>query len=229
MAAVLTVGDNAALSHVSAALLWRIWRGSAALSHVLTPDRRRSQPGLCIHHARELSARDVTRRDGIPVTTVPRTLVDLSDVLDAQRLANVIHEAAFHGRFDLEGTRGAMARAHGRRKLGVLEQALTVHLNGGAGTRSGLEDRFLAAIRAHGLPAPLVNTRIAGIEVDFHWPDRRLCVEIDGPGHERPRTRDQDRGRERRLHAAGQRVLRVTEEDVVAETAIARVRTGLDG
>lgn len=235
MAAVLTAGEHAALSHLSAALLWRIWRGSTRLSHVVTPNQRRSQPGLRIHRGRRLDPRDVTSHRGIPVTTVARTLVDLTDVLDAPRLANVIHEAAFRRRFDVESTRAAMVRAHGRRELGVLNEALSAHAGGSAGTRSGLEDRFLALVRAAGLPEPLVNVGIETgerrIEVDFHWPDRRLCVEIDGPGHKRPRTRHDDRVRDRLLGGAGQTVLRFTDDEVEErpDQVIARLRAQLAG
>jgi very-short-patch-repair endonuclease len=235
MAAVLWAGTRAALSHLNAAVLWRMWRGAAGTIDVVVPQGRRNRPGLRAHESRNLDPRDVTRVRGIPVTTVARTLVDLGAVLHPHQLANVIHEAAFRGRFDLAATNGAMERAHGHHGLGVLAAALTLHAGGGAGTRSALEDRFLVLIRANGLPEPLVNTKVqAGerqIEVDFHWPDRRLCVEMDGPGHGRPRTREEDRLRDRRLEAAGQRVLRLT-ADAVRERpadAIARVRARLDG
>ena len=64
----------------------------------------------------------MTVRDGIPVTTVPRTLVDLSDVLTAHQLANVIHEAAFRKLFDERAVHAAIHRANGRHNLHVLEQ-----------------------------------------------------------------------------------------------------------
>ena len=218
MAAVLWAGEGAALSHLNAAVLWRVWRGAARAIDVITPRGRRGAPGVRAHRCRNLDPRDVTRVFGIAVTTVARTLVDLGDVLDAHRLANVVHEAAFRGHFDPAGTRDAMARARGHHGLGVLEQALAAHAGGSAGTRSNLEDRFLTLTRAHGLSEPLVNTKIQvegrRIEVDFHWPDRRCCVEIDGPGHERPRTREEDRVRDRSLEAAGYEVLRFNADDL---------------
>jgi hypothetical protein len=159
-----------------------------------------------------------------------RTLVDLADLVDAPRLANVIHEAAFRDLFDLGAAREAMARAPGRR-LRVLERALEMHLRGSAGTRSGLEDRFLAAILDAGLPEPVVNARVAGIEVDFHWPECGLCVEVDGPAHARPRARAQDARRDAALRAAGRTVVRVTAAELEAgpELALARVRAAVDG
>ncbi len=218
MAAVLAAGEHAALSHLCAATLWRVWRRGTNGIDVVTPDRRRSRPGVRIHGSRILDPTDVTKREGIPVTTVPRTLVDLADVMTAERLANVIHEAAFRNVFDARATREAINRAHGRRGTSVLARALAAHESGSAGTRSSLEDRFLALVRQARLPEPQVNVHVpAGgqeIEVDFHWPDRRLCVEIDGPGHGRPRTQHEDRARDEALHRAGHRVVRLREEDL---------------
>jgi hypothetical protein len=216
MAAVLAAGDEAALSHLAAAKLWEIWRRKVRGIDVVAPTRRRDRPGVRMHWARRLDRRDVTVHDGIPVTTVARTLVDLSSVLTAAQLANVIHEAAFRNRFDLAATHRAMARAAGRHTLDVLVAAFDAHAAGSAGTRSGLEDRYLAQVTGAGLPDPLVNTKVAGIEVDFHWPGRRLCVEIDGPGHARPRTREEDRARDAALRAAGHDVIRLTGEDLAA-------------
>ena len=130
-------------------------------------------------------------------------------MLTAEQLANVIHEAAFRNRFDLEATRAAMQRANGRRHLAVLDAAVSAHLGGSAGTRSDNEDRFLSMIRAAGSPEPVVNETIGELEVDFHWPDDKLVVEIDGPGHRRPLTLLDDKKRDRLLREAGWTVLRV--------------------
>ena len=99
---------------------------------------------------------------GIPVTTVARMLVDLSDVLTKFQLANVIYEAAYRKRFDLAATRRAMRRANGRRNLHVLEQAIELYLSGSAGTRSALEDAFLSLLQSAGIAEPLVNTHLDG-------------------------------------------------------------------
>jgi hypothetical protein len=75
-----------------------------------------------------------------------------------------------------------------------------------------LEDRALELVQDAGLPEPLPNAKVpAGgrnIEVDLYWPDLELCAEIDGPGHQRPRTRREDEDRDRVLHAAGLEVVR---------------------
>ena len=106
----------------------------------------------------------------------------------------MIHEAAFKGRFSERATRDAMARANGRHNLTILERALELNAAGSAGTKSRNEDAFLSMIKD--LPEPLVNTKLNGEEADFHWPDHKLVVEVDGSGHERPRTKREDARKE---------------------------------
>jgi very-short-patch-repair endonuclease len=202
MAAVLAAGEVAVLASLSAAVLWQAWRRRLDTIHVLAPTKRRARAGFEIRTTRSLHPSDHTIHDGIPVTTMARTLVDLTDVLTVHQLANVIHEASFRNRFDRAATRAAVERAHGRRHLQRLEQALTQE---GAGTRSELEDRFLEAFPD--LPRPRVNTRVHGLEVDFAWPS--LIVEIDGSGHERRRTKRQDARRDAILARAGYAILRL--------------------
>lgn len=107
-----------------------------------------------------------------------------------------------------------MARANGRRRPAALAKALALHEAGSAGTRSTLEDRFLALLLANDLPEPLVNTRTSNIEVDCHWPTHRVCVEIDGDGHARPRTKKDDEARDERLRAAGYTTIRLTADEI---------------
>ncbi len=204
MAAVLAAGEGAALAGLSAAALWRISRWTPDEIHVLAPGRHRRQRDIRVQQCRTLDRRDVTRHAGIPVTTVARTLVDLTDTLTPHQLANVIHEAAYRKRFHESATRTAMARANGRRRLKRLEDALALNASGSAGTRSANEDRFLELF---GATNPDVNVTAEGIEVDFRWPG--LIVEVDGHGHDRPRTTSEDDDRDQRLKAAGYSVLRL--------------------
>jgi hypothetical protein len=85
-----------------------------------------------------------------------------------------------------------------------------MHALGSAGTKSDPEDRALAKLAAAGLPEALVNVHVEGIEVDLHWPDAKLCLEVDGPGHQRPRTRREGAARDRKLRAAGYEVMRAS-------------------
>lgn len=209
MAAVLAAGEGAVLSHLAAAVHWRMWRRKITGIDVTVPGQRRPRAGFKTHRCRSLDPRDTTIYQGIPITTPARTLVDLAGILTTHQLANVIHEAAFRNRFDESATRQAMARAPGK-PLSTLHAALQAHAEGSAGTRSELEDRFLASWQG---PAPRVNTKLHGIEVDFHWPGQDLVVEIDGPGHERPRTRQEDAQRDEELRRAGTTVVRIPSAD----------------
>jgi very-short-patch-repair endonuclease len=211
LAAVYAAGDGAALASLSAACLHRTLRYEPRTIHVIAPVSRRPQPGFKLHRCRNLDARDIVIVNGIPVTTVARTLVDLTDVMSAERLANVIHEAAFLGIFSEAATRDAMNRAPGRR-LSILEEALRLHNSGSAGSKSRNEDRFLRLVRGAGLPEPRHNVLVHGFEVDFSWPG--LCVEVDGPGHARRRTKADDRLRDAALQARGITILRFSEDDL---------------
>lgn len=224
-AAVLAAGDGAALSHEAAAELLRIRRNRARAIDVVAP-RRRVVPGVHVHRSARLDGRDVTSCDGVPVTNVARTLVDLSDRLIPEELTAVISEAAFRDRFDLVVTRRAMQRANGRRNLHVLDEALRLYAAGSAGTKSRAEVAGVKAIESSDLPKPLVNVKSADIETDFAWPDRKLIVEIDGPGHDRPIVQRDDARRTAALRAAGWTVLRFTTDEVEQrpERVVARLR-----
>jgi very-short-patch-repair endonuclease len=212
MAAILAAGEGAALAGLCAAALLRITKWEPREIEVVAPGHRRPQAGFRLRTCRNLDARDLTVVNRIPVTTVPRTLIDLTDAEDADDLAFMIHEAAHLKKLNLDATRAAMARANGRHNLDVLEDALRLHLSGSAGTRTRLEKRFKRLVQGAGFPVARINTIVNGFEVDAYWPG--LCVEIDGPGHRRARSKVDDRIRDAALVAAGYSVVRFTEDDV---------------
>ena len=214
LAAALASGAGAAVGARSAVELLGLARKRVAHVEVVVPRKRRPQGSIRLLVSRTLEPRDIVIRRGIPVTHVARTLVDLTDTYTPHQLANVIYEAAFWKRFDEAATRAAMLRANGRPNLGVLGQALALNAAGSAGTRSDLEDAFLAVVHSAGLPEPLVNTLTLDVEPDFRWPEYRLVVEVDGPGHLRERAKRNDARCERILRAAGYDVLRFTDVDV---------------
>ncbi len=115
-----------------------------------------------------------------------------------------------------------MQRANGRHNLKRLERALELRAAGSAGLKSRNEAAFLSMLK--NLPEPLVNTKLNGEEPDFHWPEHKVVVEIDGPGHERPRTQREDERKEAAWRAAGYEVLRVTE----LRAGLKRLRAALE-
>ncbi|WP_028064935.1 type IV toxin-antitoxin system AbiEi family antitoxin domain-containing protein [Solirubrobacter soli] len=214
LAAVLASGSDAGLGARSVGEFWGVARKRVPHVEVVVPQKRRAQGTIRLLVSRTLVPGDIVRHRGIPVTHTARMFVDLTDTNTPHQLANVIYEAAFHKRFSEPATRAAMARATGRQKLGVLEQALALNASGSAGTRSDLEDAFLAIVDGAGLPEPLVNTPTLDVEPDFRWSDRRLVVEVDGPGHARERARRNDARCERILRDAGYAVVRFSHIDV---------------
>ena len=214
LAAVLAVGDGAALSHASAAALWELLpqRTPRIDVTVATPGGR-SRRRLIVVHRMLLDQAEVTVRDGVPVTTVVRTLLDLADVLPQRRLERALDEASYLG-FDL----ARLSPRWGRRGYGKLTRVLRAHELGSTWTRSELEEAMLAVCRRAGLPRPKVNTEVEGKEVDFHWPSHRLVVETDGwRSHGRRTAFERDRVRDALLVEAGWRVIRITKRRLAAE------------
>jgi very-short-patch-repair endonuclease len=210
LAAVLACGPGTVLSHASAASLWELRPSSAATIDVTVPGRsgRKRRRGIRVHRSRRLRREETVVRDGIPVTTVARTLLDLADVLPTQALKRAIDESEYQGRFDLNSVTAVVESNPGRRGAKVLALAKEPAQR----TRSDLEDDFLAFCRRHRLPRPAVGIEIQGHEVDFAWPDARLIVETDGlAAHRTRRAFEDDRTRDRRTLRAGYHTIRLTD------------------
>jgi very-short-patch-repair endonuclease len=219
MAAVLACGPGAALSHASAAALWDLRPTAATRVDVSVPGAGgRARPGLRIHRA---LAMETTTKDGIPVTTPERTILDLAATLPKRALERAIDQAEIQRLLD-PASLDALVRAHaGRPGTAKLKAALMAPQ---ALTRSELEERMLAICREHALPAPQVNTSVAGHEVDFLFAEARLVVETDGWAYHRTRRAfDRDRERDAALTRARYVTLRLSDRqlrrgDVVAAT-----------
>jgi very-short-patch-repair endonuclease len=163
-----------------------------------------------VHRAASLTGADRTRVDGLPVTTVERTLLDLATTLAPRRLAQAVEAAEARGLLD----HAKLVTSHraGAARLRAATQAPP------ALTRSELEDRFLALCARHRLPRPRVNQRVGPFEVDFHWPADALVVETDGFATHRTRAAfEEDRRRDQVLAALGIHVVRVTHRQVTRE------------
>jgi very-short-patch-repair endonuclease len=189
----------------------------------------RSRPGLRVHRVRNLARRDVGRRHGLPVTAPARTLIDLAAEVHSAALEQALAEARVHKIVTDRALEHAMERVTGRRGVGAL-RALLAAESEPAFTRRQLERRFLQLVRDAQLPAPLVNVRLQGFEVDFFWPGQRLVVETDGRRfHSHARAFERDRRRDQVLLAAGYRVMRVTWRQLMSEpmAVIARLAMAL--
>jgi Protein of unknown function (DUF559) len=208
MAAVLAAGPEAALSHRAAGALWLL-RANSYLE-VTAPIRRR-RPGIRIHRSM-LPEDEITTHRGIPVTTVPRTLLDLAAVLRPSQVARALNEAEIQRPADPLSLLDLLERYPRRPGTPVLRTLLG---NGVQLTRSELEARFLDFVQRSGLPQPATNAwlQIHGtwIECDCLWRAERLIVELDGHAvHGTRAAFEADRARDRALQAEGWRVVRIT-------------------
>jgi very-short-patch-repair endonuclease len=208
MAAVLSCGPEAVLSHESAAALWRIRSDRAGPVDISVPanvDRRHR--GIRIHRRANLSSFETTLHRGIPVTSPVSTLVDLAVGLSPDQLEAAINAADRLDLVDPESLGVALQAFPRRPGLAILRRALDRHTH--TLTDSELERRFLALVRNAGLPLPLTQQWVNGYRVDFFWPELGLVVETDGLRYHRtPAQQVVDQRRDQTHAAAGLERLR---------------------
>jgi len=215
MAAVLASGLDAVLSHWPAAALWMIRPNSRSIIDVTTPRKSRSWKGIRRHHS-PLPADETTVKEGIPVTTVPRTILDLAATESADVVENLLRESEYLQLSDRLSLPHLIERYPGRRGTRKVQTALDRLEEEPEGRRrSRLEERFAPFLRVHRLPIPRFNDWIVlgakRYQVDCHWPEVRQIVELDGwQGHSTRSAFQEDRARDRRLGAAGYRVTHIT-------------------
>jgi very-short-patch-repair endonuclease len=213
-AAVLACGDGAVLSHVAAGSAWDI-RGSSSAVFDVTVGRggRIRRAGLRIHTVTALRPDEVTRRDGLPITTPARTLLDLA-AARVRNLDTALDRAERLRLVDFAELHALLERYPGRPGTRSLKAQLARY-RGAVDAWSWLERLVNKLCNEHGLPPPQVNTSIEGRVRDFFWPDCRLVVEADSYAwHRSPSALNADRERDVELTLAGYRVLRFTYEQV---------------
>jgi very-short-patch-repair endonuclease len=221
MAAVLACGPDAVLSHRSAAALWGIRQSSGTRIDVTAPGRRgRTPAGIAAHRDASLTEADRTKIEGIPCTSLARTLLDLAAIVSPRQLRNAVTQAEVQRVFDLEALREVIGRSRGRRGVARLKAAIAHHDPREQLARYELERRFLRLCRRADLPMPEVNASlfVGGdlIMPDFLWRDAGLVVESDGREvHGTVSAFEADRRRDQRLTVAGWTVIRCTWRQVM--------------
>jgi hypothetical protein len=239
MAAVLAYGPRAVLSHRSAAGLHGIRPDNRANTDITLPSpSARRRTGIDVHRSSTFAAVDITEIDGIPCTSLARTLLDLADVVNRRGVERAVDQADVLRAFDLRAVREVLSRAAGRRGAGVLQRVLAEYDRPSL-TDGELEERFFAICRAAGLPKPEVNSWIqledGVVKADFLWRAERLVVETDGwESHGTRRAFENDRRRDRRLRLGGWEPVRFTWRDVERQPAevtavLARLRGARSG
>lgn len=213
LAAVLACGDGAVLSGLAAGYVWGLLKGTAPPPEVTTTTERRIR-GVRTRRARRGDITG-TKCNGIPITTVPRTLVDLSSLLQSEDLARACHEAGVLHRTTprhVEEILRSRPNTPGAKQLRKVMHG-DVHV-----TLSRLERRFLERLDRAGLPRPVTNKPAGSKRVDCRWPDRNLTVELDSYRfHNSRHAWELDRRREREAHARGDQLRRYTRDDVFEE------------
>jgi hypothetical protein len=226
LAAVLACGPGAVLSHRTAASLWGLLRTDQTRVDVTAMRGRHGAPGIRLHRSRSLDAQDTTNHQGIPTTTVHRTLLDLAASARPGELERALAQAERLRLYDHRAITDVTARSNGHRGTQILARAIKREPKW---TRNEWEAEFLQLLRDAGLPEPLTNDAFdvpdhGHCEPDYHWPSHQVIVELDGFETHGTRTAFRaDRAKDAALTASGYRVLRFTRDDD-PKLAIKRLR-----
>ena len=217
-AAVAACGEDAVLSHASAAELWGLLEPRPGDIDVTVVGRNPGvRDGVRRHRSRTLTPREIRTKRAIRVTSPARTVVDCARDRDLEELLATAIDKGLTTERQIEQ---AIERCSSRRGVRRLHRIL--HQPGGPRrTRSWAERRLLALVRQAGLPVPMTNRLLNGYQVDAVWPDHRLVVEIDGYDfHRGRRAFKTDRKRDAAHVAAGYRVIRFTADQLEHEPLI---------
>ena len=230
LSAVFASGEQAVLSHRSAAVLCRVLEAKPGPIDVTVPGKKtRLRNGIHRHSTRNLPPAETTTRLRIPCTTVERVLIDLAATRSPE-LERAVEQAFVNRLIGRTRMQAALNRANGRAGTGELKRLLAGLLPQLPFTRSELERRFLKLVANNNLPMPIVNRHREAHRVDFHWPASKLIVETDGRGvHDNPYAFEEDRRRDLDLELAGWHVIRFTWRQLAEqpERVLALVRKSL--
>jgi len=213
MAAVLSCGPEALLSHRSAAALWGIAKDSPEIEiEVVVPgELRRRRPKIHLRRRADLNVEHRRDVNGIPVTDPVSTLVDLASCVVEWQVEKAINDADRLGLIDPVALRAEVEGLPPRPGMAYLRRLLGCN----ALTDTGLERKFFGIVREAGLPWPETQAMVSGYRVDFHWPDLGLVVETDGWAHHRtPGEQAADHRRDQAHAKAGLTILRFAEKQV---------------
>jgi len=236
MAATLTMGNGAVASHHTSAALRKLEEPSNGPIQVTVPQARRRQDGIQIFRGTPPHD-EVEVLDCIPVTSVARTILDISRTESEPSVRRLVKQAEF--RRLTNGTALAAIlqrypRRQGRRHLSAVARS---HHMGTGPSRSEMEDLFMNFLAERDLPFPsernvMIAVRGRELDVDCMWRDERLVVELDSrQAHATDTAFQEDRARDRLLVGAKWRPMRVTWEQLHAERddLEADLRAVLDG
>jgi very-short-patch-repair endonuclease len=223
--ALLATGPEAVLSFESAARIHGVSTVPADGPTVLTVRHSGWQrlPDVVVHQLNDLDPTDVVDHDGLPVTSLPRTIVDLAAIWRRGRLRMAVEDAVA-ARQTTDADIGRCLRSVARRGKPGVRNLTAVLDDRGPGTSppaSQLERDFFDLVRRSALPEPRRQhplPRRDGVHglVDAAWPEVKLIVEVDGRRwHQRLADMRRDRDRDIQAAAAGWLVVRLLHEHIV--------------
>jgi very-short-patch-repair endonuclease len=228
MAAVLACAPAVA-SHWTAAWLWGLLRSSPTRFHLTAPSRRHRRKDEIIIHFAAFEPEDTSEVEGIPLTSLARTHLDLAAAAP-KRLDGLLESCEELKLFDLRQFESLLARSLHHPGYAALHKAVDLYRPEPAFNRSNLERDFRRLLRSHGVPMPKANFVLGPYELDAYWPEHAFCVELDTYGtHGSRRSFHADRKREREIRARGVAVERVTDLQLrdEPEEVLAAVRRAL--
>jgi hypothetical protein len=231
LAAVLA-NSPAVASHYSAAWLWGLLRNRPTGEfHVTGPNRRHRKAEFVVHHA-QLTSADRGLVEGIPVTSLARTQLDLAARCSRGQVEASLKRAEENDQLDLRALEAVLAGCGNHPGRGTLSAAIDIYRPDPTVTRSSLERSFRALAKRAGLPAPAMNFVVGGYELDAYWADERFAVELDlFETHGTRAAFESDRVRQEELMLIGVEMVRITGPRLrrEPEIVIERVRTLLEG
>jgi very-short-patch-repair endonuclease len=218
MAAFLWSRNRGVVSGESAAALWEL-EGYRRPSTVQLCGREDLSPpeGITYRQVKRLRDADVTRKWGVKVTSVARTILDLAALVSPTRLERTLDEALRKGLVKLEDVAWCMKRngRQGRKGVGLLAKLLKER-QGQEAPDSVLETDVAALFRQKRLPTAVKRYRVIErdhfiAEVDLAWPKRKVAVQVHGASfHRQRRNWENDQRVENRLQFCGWKVIKVT-------------------
>ena len=232
LAAVRACGPRANLCRLSALRKFELRRGGTYRIDVVAPRSIKPKKGIRLHRPLSLDALDTTIVDGIPITSVAQTLLDVAAPAYRLNIAKLLHEAAVQEQLDMRAVWTVLARQPNHPGARRLDRASREEV---PFTRSDLEEAALSVFRSFSVPKPETNVWVSDgeklVEVDCLWRDAGLIVEIDSARYHGTRwRRRQDAEKTAALRAQGWTVLRLWDVEIngtpahVAATVLNAIR-----
>jgi hypothetical protein len=221
-ATLAAVSGGGWASHRTAGVLWQLNGLSPRQVEVLTlHGHGRDRRGWIVHETRRLAGVDLDEVDGIPCTSVARTILDLPAVARPFVVGQALDHACrrWPGMLETITRRFVELAGRGRPGTRLLRAMLEERHGGGSFAQSGFETQARRLVRSVGLPDPVLQHHVRdgrfSAYLDLAWPRIRWAVECDSLAHHTgKRAHEWDRQRRRKLKQLGWDLVEVTYDDI---------------